>query len=79
VRTLSIVRIERKTNAKSLVEGHMLALLVLLLSVIICLPAFAGPPPASTPEIDPGTLAAITSGITGAYFVYRTHRLKNRR
>jgi len=57
----------------------MFAVLLLLLSVVACLPAFAGELPPSTPELDPGSLAALTSGITGAYFVYRTYRTKNKR
>jgi len=53
-------------------------LILFLVSFFICGPAFATPAP-STPELDAGTLGALTSGITGAYFAYRMYRLKNKR
>jgi hypothetical protein len=52
----------------------VVAYLVLLLSVIACAPAFAGPAAPSAPEIDPGSLAALTSGITAAYVAHRVYR-----
>jgi len=56
----------------------MFAFLFLLLTAVVCFPAYAGLPP-STPELDAGTLGALTSGITGAYFAYRLYRLKSKR
>jgi hypothetical protein len=47
--------------------------------MISCSPALAGPNPISTPELDPGSLAALTSGITAIYFGYRIYRGKTKR
>jgi len=57
----------------------MYLLLLLIAALWSCAPAFAGLSGPSTPELDPGTLAALTSGITGAYFVYRMNRAKTKR
>jgi hypothetical protein len=58
----------------------MFAFLLLLLSMVICGPALAGGiGPVAAPELDPGTLAALTSGITAAYFGYRIYRGKTKR
>lgn len=54
----------------------MVALLVALFSVIACLPSLAQP--SAAPELDPGSLAALTSALTGAYFVYRVYQKKTR-
>ena len=40
--------------------------------------AFAGQFNPSAPEIDPGTLASVASGIAGAYLLYRGFRAKQR-
>ncbi|HEY9716660.1 MAG TPA: hypothetical protein V6C69_04270 [Trichormus sp.] len=48
-------------------------LLLFLFSIVLCAPALAAPV-SSAPELEPGTLAAITSGITAVYFVYRLRR-----
>jgi len=53
-------------------------LFLIMLTVSACAPALAGASPVSTPELDPGSLAALTSGITGAYFVWRTYRPKSK-
>ncbi len=46
---------------------------VLAVMVLACCPsAFAQPP--STPELDPGTLNALVSGLTGAFVVFRLYR-----
>ncbi len=57
----------------------MLSALFVLVSLVICSPAFAGTSPVSAPELDPGSLAALTSGITGVYFIYRVYRSRNKR
>lgn len=54
----------------------MFALLLALTSWILCLPAFAGGAPAATPELDSGTLAALTAGISAAYIGYRVYLRK---
>lgn len=56
----------------------MVAVLLSVASFLLCLPALAGPAPAPTPELEPGTLAAVTSVVTGAYLVYRLYRGKTR-
>lgn len=54
----------------------MFALIVALTSWVVCLPAFAGGGPVATPELDPGSLAVLASGITAAYMGYRVYRQK---
>ncbi|HEY9716658.1 MAG TPA: hypothetical protein V6C69_04260 [Trichormus sp.] len=54
----------------------MLSFLFVLLSLVICSPAFAGVSAVSAPELDPGSLAALTTGMTGAYFIYRVYRTR---
>jgi hypothetical protein len=67
--------VERRALKLSLNEVEpMVACLVLLLSVVACAPAFAGAAPVAAPELDPGSLAALTTGMTGAYFIYRVYR-----
>ena len=48
-------------------------LTVLVLMVLACCPsAFASPP--SAPELDPGTLNALVTGLTGAFVAFRLYR-----
>jgi hypothetical protein len=70
--------VERRALKLSLNEVEpMVAYLALLLSVVACAPAFAGGvAPISAPELDPGSLAALTTGMTGAYFIYRVYRTR---
>lgn len=53
----------------------MVSFLLVLLTVVACVPAFAGLP-ATTPELDPGSLAALTSIGTVGYIVYTVYRRK---
>jgi hypothetical protein len=58
----------------------MRLLLLCVATAFSSAPAFAGAFGASAPELDAGTLAAVTSGLTGAYFAYRIYRSrKNKR
>ncbi len=43
-----------------------------LMVLATCSAAFAGG--ASAPELDPGTLNALVSGLTGAFVVFRLYR-----
>lgn len=53
----------------------MFSFLLVLLTVVACMPAFAGGP-VSTPELDPASLAALTSIGTVGYIVYTVYRRK---
>ena len=44
-----------------------------LMVLATCSAAFAVQPP-SAPELDPGTLNALVSGLTGAFVVFRLYR-----
>ncbi|HEY9717135.1 MAG TPA: hypothetical protein V6C69_06695 [Trichormus sp.] len=56
----------------------MLAFIFVVLSFVICSPALAAAV-STAPELDPGSLAALTAGLTGAYFIYRVYRSRNKR
>lgn len=47
-------------------------------TLAFCAPALAGTNPSSAPELDGGSLAALTTVVTGAYLAYRVYRVKKR-
>jgi hypothetical protein len=57
----------------------MRLLILCVATAFSCAPAFAGLGGPSAPELDAGTLAAVSLGVTGAFFAYRMYRAKTNR